>query len=174
MTKEKDISVDYLRKRLRYEPETGKLFWLDNEDMPKKWRTRFEGKEAFTTTVCGYKQGSVLSRLFLAHRVAWALHFGEWPSEHIDHINGVRDDNRIGNLRSVSRQENNKNLGKSSRNKSGVVGVSWHRRANKWVVQISLCDKQTCLGRFDCIGQAIRVRREAEELHGFHPNHGRR
>ena len=175
MTKEKDISVDYLRTRLRYEPETGKLFWLDNEDMPSSWRTKYVGKEAFTATHHeGYKKGFVLNRDFRAHRVIWALHYGAWPSDKIDHINGVRNDNRIANLRVVSNQDNAKNMGKSSRNKSGVMGVHWHKRKEKWEARIRVDYKSRFLGYFDCIGQAIKARREAEKAYGYHPNHGRR
>lgn len=175
MTKEKDISVDYLRTRLRYEPETGKLFWLDNEDMPNNWRARFSGKEALNSTGDrGYKRGDILYRPFLAHRVAWALFYGEWPSDQIDHINGVRDDNRIANLRDVPHGENCKNKGRSSKNTSGVTGVHWDSQQEKWMARIRVNYKYNYLGRFDCIGQAIKARREAEALYGFHPNHGKR
>lgn len=53
-------SAEYLRKRLRYEPETGKLFWLDYEGMPQRWRTRWVGKEAFTHVKShGYRVGRI-------------------------------------------------------------------------------------------------------------------
>lgn len=174
MTKEKDIGVEYLRTRLRYEPETGKLFWLDNEDMPTCWRVKHAGKEALTAYSNGYRVGTILKKRRKAHRVAWALHYGEWPSDEIDHINGVKDDNRIENLRNVSRTENNQNHKKRSTNKSGVMGVERWEQTKKWRVRITVSGLRKHIGYFDCIGQAIKARLEAERLYGFHPNHGRR
>ena len=58
-------------------------------------------------------------RQYLQHRVAWALHYGEWPASFIDHINHIRDDNRIHNLRVVTRAENNSNAIRRMNYKTG-------------------------------------------------------
>lgn len=174
MTKEEDISVEYLRTRLRYEPETGKLFWLDNEDMPKKWRARWAGKEASSGTSYGYRQVTLKPYGLMAHRVCWALYHGGWPSDCIDHINGIRVDNRIVNLRVVSKQENQRNMKKPSNNTSGVVGVRWESSRARWFAYISLEGVMKNLGRFNCLGQALKARREAEERYEYHANHGKR
>ena len=172
---ENTIDIDYLRQRLRYEPETGKLYWLNYEGMPKWWSIRYAGKEAFTArNGQGYKHGRFCSVTVRSHRVAWALHYGEWPAEQIDHINGVRDDNRIANLRAVSNQENQKNAKKQSNNTSGVVGVSWVNAARKWQVRINTPNKtQHYLGLFDTLEGATKARKGAEIKYGYHENHGR-
>jgi hypothetical protein len=174
MTNTKSLpSIDYLRKRLRYEPETGKLFWLDYEGMPTKWRTRYAGKEAFTSDDGkGYLLGGIEDRLFRAHRVAWALYTGEWPTDQIDHINGVRDDNRISNLRVVSNQENLKNASMRRNNTSGVTGVCWHKLQRKWVAQIKINGRRLNLGLFDTIEEAAAVRKEASIKYGYTERHG--
>lgn len=173
MTNTKSLpSIDYLRKRLRYEPETGKLFWLDYEGMPNSWRTKWVGKEALTSNSHGYRAGHIDYVLFLAHRVAYAIHHGEWPNGRIDHINRVRNDNRINNLRVVSQQENSRNAAMSKNNKSGITGVYWGKAVGKWVAQIKVDYHVKYLGCFDTIEEAAAARREADIKYGFTERHG--
>ena len=174
MTNTKSLpSIDYLRKRLRYEPETGKLFWLGYEGMPKRWRTRHAGNEAFTSyNSSGYLCGSIDNQCFRSHRIAWVLHYGEWPTGQIDHINGVRDDNRISNLRAVSNQENQKNKAMVSNNTSGVTGVSWFKVRRKWKAHIKVDGRYLHLGYFDFIEEAAAARKEAATKYGFTERHG--
>lgn len=173
MTNTKSLpSVDYLRKRLRYEPETGKLFWLDYEGMPNNWRVRWVGKEAFTANSYGYRQGEIDDVKFQAHRVAYAIHYGESPDGFIDHINGVKDDNRINNLRVVSQRENCRNATMQNNNKSGVNGVHWHKAAGKWTAQIRVDYRSKHLGLFDTLEEAAAARKEASAKYGFTERHG--
>lgn len=176
--------TELLRKLLRYEPETGKLFWKERsvdmfsdgkqtaEHNCASWNEKYAGKEAFTAGDRGYKQGLILGRNYKAHRVIWALVNGEWP-DNIDHINGIRDDNRIDNLRSVSQAENNRNAKRRSNNTSGVCGVHWYKRGNKWVAQIRADGNIKHLGYFTDFDDAVAARKEAEIEHGYHENHGR-
>lgn len=175
MTNTKSLpSVDYLRKRLRYEPETGKLFWLDYEGMPKRWRTRYSGKEAFTSNADGYRQGKIDGVRFLAHRVVWAIHHGEWPNDQIDHINGVKDNNRVSNLRVVSNTENHRNKTMRSDNTSGTTGVYWRKSCRKWTASIMVDSRHKYLGYFDTIEEAAAARKEASAKYGFTERHGTR
>lgn len=171
-----------LRKLLRYEPETGKLFWRERTpDMfpkgrtsPDYWNSKFAGKEAFTSTAAtGYRQSTIYDYPYLAHRVIWAIVHGEWPKEQIDHINGVREDNRLDNLRAVTPQENNRNTKRCSRNTSGATGVSWHPGTSKWRASIYVSGKHISLGLHRCVTAAITARKSAEKKYGFHENHGR-
>ena len=172
MTAKELPTVDYLRKRLRYEPETGKLFWLDCDDMPNSWRRQFSGKEAFTCVCGGYRTGGIKYSGFRAHRVAWAIHYGEWPSNQIDHINGVRIDNRIKNLRMVTSQENMRNIKMFNTNTSGVTGVSWAKSKSKWLAMISVDGKNKHLGLFNNLEEAAAARAEASARYGFTKRHG--
>ena len=176
MTNTKSLpSIDYLRKRLRYEPETGKLFWLDYEGMPKRWLTRWAGKEAFAAVnTGGYLHGQIDGEPFRAHRIAWSIYYGEHPRGFIDHINGLTDDNRIENLRVATSQENMRNLKKSMTNTSGVVGVGWDKSRGLWWSYITVGGVMKNLGRFVCFEQAVEARHDAEKVYGFHENHGRR
>jgi len=173
MTNTKPLpSVDYLRKRLRYEPETGKLFWLDYEGMPNNWRARWAGKEAFTATADGYRQGKIGRVWFLAHRVAYAIHHEEWPNGPIDHINGVRNDNRINNIRIVSQRENNRNAAMQINNTSGVNGVHWNKASGKWQASIMADNRRKHLGLFDTLEEAAAARKEAAAKYGYTERHG--
>lgn len=166
-------SIEYLRQRLRYEPETGKLFWLDYEEMPQQWRSVWFGKEAFTSYQSeGYRKGKIDGVSYLAHRVAYALYHAEWPFAQIDHINGIRTDNRIVNLRVVTSQENQHNMTMRSDNTSGITGVTWHKRDRKWAAHIRLSGKKKHLGFFKTIEEAAIARAEASRLYGFTERHG--
>ncbi len=102
-----------------------------------------------------------------------AMDAGEWTLEETDHISGVRTDNRLGNLRSVSGAENNKNKQIPSDNTSGTIGVHWHKRSGKWQAQIKADGKREHLGYFHNKDDAKAARLSAEARLGFHENHGR-
>jgi hypothetical protein len=172
---------EVLCQLLRYEPETGKLFWKRRSDdmFPAAWRAarwneRYAETEAFTAIVLGYRKGSFDGKQTYAHRVVWAITHGEWPEGHIDHINGNRADNRLANLRVVSNAENGKNQKFRKNNTSGVVGVSWDKRRGLWFAHICSGRKLVNLGRFKTMAEAVQARERAELELGFHPNHGRR
>ena len=186
MAKRQLPSPEDLRQLLRYEPETGKLFWKEREPrfcvtsdprgpewVAKRWNKRLSGKEALTAKNNGYRVGPILGRMVPAHRVAWALHCGEWPTGQIDHINGIRDDNRIANLRDVSAAENGRNQKAPHDNTSGVIGVGWDQARGKWKASINTRGRTHHLGRFNDFESAVKARTEAERRYGFHPNHGR-
>lgn len=110
----------------------------------------------------------------LAHRVVWAMHYGQWPFNGLDHINGVRTDNRIINLRPADHTTNAQNMKLMSNNKTGIVGVSYNAKRGKYYASIRVRGKTRNLGLFDDIECAKVARRSAEIEHGFHPNHGRK
>lgn len=178
-------SPELLHKLLRYNPETGDLFWRERtpdmftsnrqaaEHSCAVWNAKFAHKEALTSPSNGYRRGIVLGRHHLAHRVAWAMHHGGWPQSAIDHVNGVRCDNRITNLRDVDQSTNMRNAQRMKNNTSGQTGVSWGKANNKWIAYISVSGKRKHLGFFTDISDAVAARKAAELEHGYHPNHGR-
>ncbi len=172
MTEKSLPSPDTLRKLLRYEPETGKLFWRPRGK--PKFDSRFEGKEAFTAgNGAGYRHGSIHNRRYLAHRVIFAIQSGEWPPHDIDHINGDRGDNRWLNLRAVNRRANSRNQRRRRTNTSGLMGVGWFKPISKWRAYITIDSKHVGLGYFEHKFDAILARLISERDLGFHTNHGR-
>ncbi len=143
----KTTSIERLKQVLRYEPETGKLYFIARADAHPSFNSRWAGKEAITANNGhGYLRGNVDGTLMLAHRIAWALHFGEWPNAAIDHINGNRADNRIENLRLANKQQNAWNS-KPRQGSSKFKGVSWHD-CGQWVAQITREDRSSYIGLF--------------------------
>lgn len=174
-------SVEALRELLVYEPETGLLFWrprgaawFRDHRRAAAWNARYAGTEALTVRRRGgYLAGYVLRKDCKAHRVAWALSYGAWPIGEIDHINGDAGDNRIANLREVTRIENCRNMSRRRCNSSGVIGVMWSKRQHKWLAKITVNYRVFSLGSYQSFDEAVAVRKRAERQFGFHENHGR-
>lgn len=177
-----------LRQLVRYEPETGKLFWRERDEtmfhnvgrcrkaVATAWNRKNAGKEAFCALgTDGYLYGGVNRRRVAAHRVAVAIVSGDYPDAYVDHINGIKTDNRIVNLRCVGAVENNRNRSISKCNTSGKAGVDYlgTREGAGWRARIS--DHGSCimLGWYRTRDEAVAAREAAEKILGFHPNHGR-
>lgn len=152
----KDLpSPEVLRQLLRYEPETGKMYWLPRPSgmfsdpmAAKRWNARYAEREAFTSIdVRGYVQAGILGHRLAAHRVIWAFVTGAWPSDEVDHINHVKSDNRLTNLRAATRAQNQHNR-KPRKSSANLKGVSLHRRSGLWRARISVNKTELCLGYF--------------------------
>lgn len=113
----------------------------------------------------GYLQVSVDNRMIAVHRIVFAIHHGRWAVEQIDHINGIRDDNRPENLRECSRQQNSTNRKLNANNKSGHKGVLWVPSEGKWQANISHNRRRYTLGRFKNIEDAIAAREQAVAMY---------
>lgn len=174
-----------LEKLLICKPEIGSLIWKTrtvewfDESLGKTaehkcnaWNAKWAGKEAFTWFSNTYLSGSVLGIKYKKHRIIWKMHYKSDPTE-IDHINGIRTDNRIVNLREVNSSDNKKNRAISSNNTSGQMGVIWDQERNKWQVRIESKGIIYRYGRYKNFEDAVAARKKAEIEHGFHQNHGR-
>jgi hypothetical protein len=96
------------------------------------------------------------------------LAYGNWPRSYIDHINRVKTDNRISNLREVTHLQNSQNRSKNVNNTSGYCGVCWQKSRNQWHVKISYKGKRVHVGRFDHLEDAISARKAAEQRYFTH------
>ena len=167
------LTQSLLQSLLDYDPETGVLTWKHRPDATKTWNTRYAGTRAFgCVNKHGYHVGAINDKLQRACRVIWIYVHGYEPTQ-VDHINGIRTDDRLENLRNVSGKDNQKNMKRATNNKSGVTGVSWNAEKNKWDAAITCDGVRYALGRFTDIKDAIAIRKQAESDYGFHPNHGR-
>jgi hypothetical protein len=178
------IPPEMLCELLEYCPDTGLLTWKARTEKWFKsgyrtargnaanWNAKHAGKTAAKRSPRGYVRIALLGAEYYAHRIAWAIHYGEWPRGEIDHVNHDPSDNRISNLREVSRTDNCKNQSMSSLNTSGVTGVCWDSRKKRWISHITVNNYRHRLGLFVQFDAAVKARRDAEKLYGFHPNHG--
>lgn len=109
---------------------------------------------------------SVKHRRYMAHRICWLLHYGQWPSMLLDHQNGNGRDNRISNLRQVTNSQNAKN-NRRRNPASGHTGVRWHKQGKMWNARIQIDGKEIGLGLYKNIEDAVAARKSAEVKHGF-------
>lgn len=159
------MTSEKLKELLHYDPETGVFIWKVDRRGPAK-----AGTIAGRIKDNGYRDISVYSKRYQAHRLAWLYVYGVWPKEQLDHINGLPDDNRISNLREATNAENNQNIGKYSNNTSGYIGVDRQHKTNKWRARIQVDRVPTCLGLFDTPEEAYAAYLKAKEaLHEFQP-----
>lgn len=141
--------IELLRSLFRYDAETGEIF-----------------KKVGHETAHGYERVMVFGKPIQLHRLAWALVHGEWPQDHIDHMNGDRKDNRLSNLRHVTNTVNRQNERRPrSNNKSGFLGVSWSKAMKKWTARIHFNGKHHFLGYFDTAEDAHAAYLEAKRVH---------
>ena len=159
------ITQKELKELLHYDPETGVFMWV-------VLRQGVRNGGVAGSMSYGYIRIKVKGRSYQAHRLAWLSIHGKWPKEQIDHINHIRDDNRIENLREATNQENQRNASMKKNNKSGITGVYWYKRDNKWLAYIMTGGKLINLGYFTDKFEAICARKSAEKKYGYHENHG--
>lgn len=119
------------------------------------------GSSAGSVKPNGYLRIVFDGRGYLGHRLVWFFVHGVWPDKQIDHINGERSDNRIANLRLATCTQNLGNARKPSHNTSGLKGVSWNKATKKWLTQIQVYGKATCLGFFADASEAHEAYRSA-------------
>lgn len=172
-TDKHSITQGQLTQRVHYDPLTGKMTRL----------TRVRGRkgklypcdtEITSKNNRGYCWLKIFGHIYLVHRLVFLYMTGSHPNGEVDHINGDRTDNRWGNLRDCDSFSQSRNQGVRSDNTSGVRGVNYSKRAGKWVVRISQSGERFNLGNYSSFEEAVSVRKNAEGLLGYHPNHGKR
>jgi len=160
---------DDIREFLKYDKVSGIFEWIKY-----RCQTAYPGVQISCKDRKGYVLVGWNGVNYRAHRLAWWFVYGEMPDAQIDHINGVRDDNRISNLRLANDFQQNHNRKKPITNRSGVKGVSWSRAHNAWVARVSFMGKRYQVGYFKDISDAKEKLEELREsLHKEFCNHGR-
>lgn len=178
-------SQEVLCQLLRYDTETGRLYWrhrplsfFKDGDQSKEhnaaiWNGKNAGKEAFITKLpTGHRYAGIFGRKYLAHRVIWKMVHGYDPVG-VDHIDGDPSNNKLCNLREADQTTNGRNTRRRKNNTSGAMGVRYEDRIQKWVARIHVQYRSRHLGVFDTFEAAVAARKAAEQEHGFHANHGR-
>ena len=168
-----------LKELFAYDPQTGVLTFLPRplEDFatPRAaaiFKSKCEGKPAGWKHVAGYVSVKIGEGSYLAHRLAWLWMTGAFPDAEVDHINGVRSDNRWANLRAATKQENSHNQSLRLTNKTGVNGVGIGRRGN-FRAEVTIDGKARYLGEFKTLAEAVAARKAADRVLGFHKGHGK-
>ena len=168
-------SIDYLRSRLDYDPDTGIFTWRNGPRAGKPaGSVKRKGKDHCRAGQPHNVKISVESSPYLAHRLAWAFVHGAWPEHVIDHISGDVTDNPISNLRDVPQRVNLQNSRRHKDNQTGVTGVQYYPLwGNKpWVAKICVNYKIE-QKYFSSKRAAVAWRRWRERRYGFSKTHGR-
>lgn len=153
------ITQKELKKLVYYNKKTGELIW---KKIGRKYCRQYEGKVVGSISKGGYMETKIKGKNYKVHRLIWLYVYGEFPKLVIDHINNIKTDNRIKNLRDVDESTNARNRGLKSNNTSGYRGVNKDNR-NHWIARITHNFKRIYLGYFKYKKDAIKARREAEK-----------
>lgn len=167
---------------LRYDPETGELMW---KERPRRHFGTSQAHGHFNATVAGtvararshgYIRVAIsycgVVHLLYGHRIAYCLMLGKWPDALLDHRDGDGTNNRWGNLRAASKQDNNRNCAARSNSPTGLKWA-YPTRAGRFRAAATVDGKQRNFGRFDTAEEAHAAAATALlSLHGKFFNAG--
>lgn len=151
------ITQHRLKEVLRYDEISGNFFWIAPTSARARTDTPAGGKLSD-----GYWGIRIDGRLYRAHRLAWLYCYGEMPLKGLDHIDQNPRNNRIVNLRLSDQMLNMTNTKVRSDNTSGVTGVTWDAKRQRWVAKIKIAYRTIHLGRYVDKDAAIAARKAAE------------
>lgn len=160
------MTQEELKDVLSYEPDTGLFRWLINTN------NQLEIGDVAGTKSTGYIRIRINNRAYMAHQLAFLYMTGSIPNR-IDHKDQNGMNNAWNNLREATTSQNNCNSSIRSDNTSGIKGVSWCKRHNKFRARIALNKKTHYLGHYDDAEEARKVIENfRENLHGVFANNG--
>lgn len=136
----------------------------------KHWKPERKGE----SNSDGYLTVSVHGRMYPVHRIVMLMCYGFYGEGlEVDHINHVRNDNRLVNLRFVTHGGNMRNKSVNSKNTSGVTGAYFLKDRKKYRARIVVEGETTSLGNYDTLEEAAAARVEANSKFNFNNNHGK-
>jgi len=160
------ITQTLVQELFNYDPLTG----IVTRKITTNYNSKAGDVVGWKTSGGKYLAVSIQGKAMYIHRLAYLFTYGYLP-KFIDHINGNRTDNRIDNLRECTQSQNGFNK-KSTKSKSGIKNVVWHKNEKKWHVQITVNRKKHNFGYFKCIKEAEKIAVKARiELHGEFARH---
>ena len=146
-------------KMIRYDPESGKFYWL-----VQRGRAIKPGDQVKGSVSHGYLIISIDRKMYLAHRLAWFLTYKQFPKNQIDHINYDKLDNRLCNLREASSSENQWHKKIQKNNSSGFKGVSLHKKTGVYRARIKKFHKELSFGYYATPKEAHDAVQEARQM----------
>lgn len=177
--RETDDAITHIRECLSYDPQGGLFTWLMRPRSHFKsdryfhaWNANYAGTNAGSIRRDGRVDLNIDGMKWRAHRVAWAIQTGAWPSMVIDHIDRDHSNNAFSNLRECTLQQNQYNRVASKTNTTGLKGVAWLPKKQRFRAAIRINGKQTHLGLFpDAESAHVAYRAAADKHHGAFANY---
>ena len=164
------ITFEKAKELFVYDRETGIIKWRKRTCRGQRKNLVAGGTKSSDN---GYAQIGINGKRYYAHRIAMLLSYGFYGDGlEVDHINHVREDNRLVNLRFVTKLDNGRNLTRSNNNTSGVTGVNYNKVRRKYVAYINVDGMNIYLGIFPTLEEAAEVRKAAEIEYKFNVGHG--
>lgn len=155
------LTQESLKSILNYDAESG----IFTRKVITSNRVKIDDPVGYISKI-GYRVISFGKRHYTEHRLAWLYTYGYLP-ENIDHINGLKTDNRLCNLREASMCQNSHNRGANKNNTTGRKGVHYFKRRRLFVASICVNGEKHHLGYFRTPEEASDVyQAAAKELHG--------
>ncbi len=154
------LTQEYVHELFCYDYDTGKLYWRVNKSNGRK------GNEVGTDDGRGYLKTSINKKMYKLHRIIYLYHHGYIPENDVDHEDRDRKNNKIHNLREISKSCNVNNQGLSKTNTSGVKGIC--RYKGKWRSRICINKKELCLGSYTDFTEAVYARFAAEQCTNYY------
>lgn len=145
--------------------------WFPSASYANRWNNRYAGKPAGCLAPDGYVLVRIFGNRYQSHRLIWLMETGDWPIGEIDHINGIRSDNRMANLRDVSRSQNHRNQKLSVKNTSGFMGVSLCKNSGKWRAYTRSHGRARHIGYYSTAAEAHAAFAEVAIKAGFTDRH---
>lgn len=152
-------TAEQIRTLFDYIPETGILL---------RKTGRKAGQPIGWAHPSGYLRIKIDGFGYPVHRIAWIIMTGEWPSNVIDHINQIKNDNRWVNLRDIPHEKNLQNRSMLTKSKSGIKGIYWNEKVRKWQVHLAVDKKRVYLGLHVTLQEAIDARLAGERKYFTH------
>lgn len=164
------ITFEKAKELFVYDRETGIIKWR-KRTCRRQRKNLVAGNTRYSSD--GYTKIGINGKIYPAHRIAMLLAYGFYGDGlEIDHINHIRDDNRLVNLRFVDSSGNNRNQSRRNDNTTGITGVTYRKGARKYTAQIQVAGVQIHLGYFSTLEEATKVRKAAEIKYKYNANHG--
>lgn len=156
---------EYIKEILHYDSETGVFTWKDRNN---RYTKRLNGKQAGCLRNDGYLTIGIKNKLILAHRLVFLYMEGNLPENFVDHIDGVRTNNKWSNLRHATKSENEQNIfNHRANNKLGIIGVCLNKKYGTYIAQIWINKKHIHIGNFETPQKAHEAYLQAKRQ--FHP-----
>lgn len=160
------LSQSLVKEYLDYDETTGHLTWVKKSSKKTMLNSR-----AGSLHKSGYRQIYFMGKTYPEHRIIWLWVYGKMPTHEVDHINHIRDDNRLCNLREVTHAENSRNRTRQ-RTRIDEAGIWYCRKRKRYIAEITFNQKKVFQRSFVNIDEAISQRKAKLIELGFHENHG--
>jgi len=151
------LTQERLKKLLYYDPETG--VWTRLISLSPNTKV---GEKLYCSEKSDYLHIQIDGKIYKSSRLAFFYMTGSFPINDIDHKNRNTKDDKWCNLREATTSQNCMNRGLRKDNSSGVTGVSWVEKSQKWRVRVTLNGKSFHLGCYEKFSEAVKVRKMAE------------